>query len=127
MLLHTLLHPRTLRALPVFGFGQGTEQPWRFTAHRLNYSKISHLNSIGTDLFDLFACKLGAHSPSSEELYEGNIIGNLQPVMLTCMDITEAPGVKVAGGLFSGPIHISPSGINMRIGEFLQSGRMEES
>lgn len=36
--------------------------------------------------------------------------------MFTCMDITVAPGVKVAGGLFSGPIHFFPSGINMRIG-----------
>lgn len=110
----------------MLGFGQGTEQPWRFTAHRLNYSKISHLNSIGTDLFDLFAYKLGAHSPSSKKLYEGNIIGKLQPVMFTCMDITEGPGVKVAGDSFSGRIHFSPSEINMRIGEFLQSVRIRK-
>lgn len=53
---------------------------WLWSGHRtalsLHYSpfellEISHLNSIGTDLFDLFACKLGAHSPSGEKLYKG--------------------------------------------------------
>lgn len=37
----------------VFGFGQGTEQPMSLHYSLFELLEISHLNSIGKDLFDL--------------------------------------------------------------------------